>query len=296
MLTHLSDRENAPPRVLLIGAGGGFDDAVARALRVRGAHVIGLSRRDIDLSADGSAFALASELRASDHLVLTLRPASAVSGAPDRATAAIADALRQRPVAHVVSVGSTAVYPAGASPITEAVPPTDPAGAVDLARERALAAAVGRAPLALLRVSKMIGRDAGDDRYGPARFRRQARAGEPIRLIGRGDELRDYVSADDAATATARACLRKSVGTLNVASGRSISFRDLAATIAALYAAPGCYAPPPVFGPPADGRWPPPSRRYDVSALRTAFPDLVSEPLETTLERLRDADRNVAAA
>ena len=139
------------------------------------------------------------------------------------------DAMKGIEISHLVNISSDAVYGDEPVPLTEGAPtaPGSLHGAMHLAREIAFASS-GIAPLAILRPTLVYGDADPHNGYGPNRFIRQSRAGEPIALFGNGEERRDHVSVDDVAEIVARVVLRRSVGTLNVASGEVYSFADAA--------------------------------------------------------------------
>ena len=106
-------------------------------------------------------------------------------------------------------------------------------GAMHLARELMLKSVV-TAPLAILRPSLLYGAADPHNGYGPNRFRRLAAAGQEIMLFGEGEERRDHVHIDDVAELIWRVLARRSRGTLNVATGEVMSFRQIAERIAAM--------------------------------------------------------------
>lgn len=61
-------------------------------------------------------------------------------------------------------------------------------------------------------------------------FLRNAMQGRPITLNGQGEDLRDYVHVDDVAQAMLRSLLQASDGTYLIASGRSVTMREVAET------------------------------------------------------------------
>lgn len=87
-----------------------------------------------------------------------------------------------------------------------------------------------------LRIGHVYG--PGEERYGklvPETIRRVL-ADQPPRIVGDGSERRDLIYVDDAAEALVRSCVVSlgGVPTINVASGRSYSIREIVETIAAL--------------------------------------------------------------
>ena len=101
-----------------------------------------------------------------------------------------------------------------------------------LAREIMLRAAL-KLPLAILRPTLIYGADDPHNGYGPNRFRRLAAKGEAITLFGEGEESRDHVHIADVAALVSATLHQRSTGTLNIATGKSTSFREVAEMVAA---------------------------------------------------------------
>ena len=97
---------------------------------------------------------------------------------------------------------------------------------------------------------------------------------------GEGEETRDHLFVDDAAKVLVRVVLRRSAGLLNVASGTSVPFRELADAIAA--ARPGVS----ITGTPRQS--PVTHRHFDPTMMAEAFPDMRFTPLAAGLARLME--------
>jgi len=295
MLVHGTDAVKPPTRVVILGAGGFLGRALMQALRDDGVPVLPLGSKDLDLTRPDAGETLAGMLLADDAVVFL----SAIT--PDRgrgssalllnlrmAQAVCAAAAKIRP-AHLVYASSDAVYPFIEEAISEssAAATPDLYGAMHRTREIMLAmeAAV---PLAIVRFTAIYGIGDSHNSYGPNRFIRQALNGEPIALFGNGEELRDHLYIDDAIAILRNVLLHKSTGLANAASGMSISFRELADLIVAL--CPGAtVAPQPRRSSVTH-------RRFDISALRAAFPALEFTPLRNGLTAIVSSMRAPDAA
>jgi UDP-glucose 4-epimerase len=171
------------------------------------------------------------------------------------------------------------VYPFAHTVISEnsAAAPADLYGLMHRARELMLAQSA--VPLAILRFTAIYG--AGDTHasYGPNRFVRQALTEKKVSIIGNGEESRDHLYIADAVEIVRRVIARSSTGLLNVASGHSITFRDLAELIAAK-----C---PSVRIERLPRKLEVTHRRFDISNIVCAFPDTrftaLSDGLQKTL-------------
>jgi nucleoside-diphosphate-sugar epimerase len=277
---------------VVIGAAGFVGGASAARLRRYGAQVLGLGRAEIDLSADNAAARLADRLQAGDAIVAVAAraPCKNIDMLIDnmKMVRTMLDAMKGIEISHLVNISSDAVYGDEPVPLTEGAPaaPGSLHGAMHLAREIAFATS-GIAPLAILRPTLVYGDADPHNGYGPNRFVRQSRAEEPIALFGNGEERRDHVSVDDVAEIVARVVLRRSVGTLNVASGEVYSFADAANLAIAATGSKSRLVPSPRTGPmPHNGY-----RPFDIAALKSAFPDLVPVRLPAGIRAMAGTDK-----
>jgi len=143
------------------------------------------------------------------------------------------------------------------------------------ARELMLKSEV-KAPLAILRPSLLYGANDPHNGYGPNRFRRLAAKDEPITLFGEGEESRDHVYIEDVARLAALTVMRRSRGVLNVATGVSTSFRDIAEMVVAL-----AKNPAPIRSTPRQN--PITHRHFDITECLKAFPQFHYTPLRDGL-------------
>ncbi len=231
-----------PSRVVILGAGGFVGSSLVTELESQAIEMLPLSSRDLDLARPGADERLAKLLRADDAVVML----AAITPDKDRSISAfmrnlemgrnLCSALQRASTAHVIYVSSDAVYPMQSDPVTEASPaaPTDLYGAMHRSREIMLETIVPKL-LAILRPTMIYGIGDTHKSYGPNRLRNMARNEGRITLFGRGEEHRDYVLIGDVAALIVRVLEQRSVGILNLVSGRSISYADLARELAALF-------------------------------------------------------------
>ena len=284
MLTHLQNSPKAPARVVVMGARGFVGGAVDRHLRAQGVATLPLSRTEIDLLQPGADERLAALLRPEDALVVVsaIAPCRDVAGLIRNMTMvqAVIGALGRSPVAHLVNISSDAVYAADAQKVDGRTPtaPDSMHGMMHAARELALRTSV-KLPLATLRPSLLYGAADPHNGYGPNRFRRLAAEGKDIPLFGGGEEKRDHVFIDDVAALVGLCLAHRSTGTLDIATGRSVSFREAAAMIVARTGKPVKIVPSPRQNPILH-------REFDVSERQQAFPGFAVTPLEQGLARV----------
>ena len=273
MLEHLESTPTRPARVVVIGAGGFVGGAIAGRLVADGVAVLALTRAELDLLQPDAAARLKDLLRPADSVVFVsaLAPAKTVPLLMQnlRMAEAACAALAETEIAHLLYVSSDAVYADDANPVTERSPlaPSTLHGMMHAARESMLRAST-RAPFAALRPTLIYGAADPHNGYGPNRFRRQAARGEPIAIFGEGEERRDHVAIEDVAALAALMLARRSAGALNAATGRSISFREVAETVAAQFG-----GRVPVESRPRQGT--PPHlahRHFDIAGCHRAFP------------------------
>ena len=276
MFELLTETPKPPERVVILGAGG-FVGATARArLEADGIPVLPLARGDVDLSAATAAETLAAMFRPEDCLIVVSAraPCKTTDDMAANVTMmnSICRALEHSSVAHVTYISSDAVYSDSADPLSETSPtaPDNLHGMMHAVRERMLKETLPRTPLAILRPSLLYGLNDPHNGYGPNRFRRLAAEGRDIVLFGEGEERRDHVLIDDLAELIRLTVLHRGTGVLTAATGRVISFREIARMVAGRFDAPVDIKGSPRIGPmPHNGY-----RAFDISLSRRVFPAL----------------------
>jgi len=260
-------------RVVVIGSAGFVGNAVLSASRLEGLQTLGVDRSQVDLTAPDADRRLASLLRADDGVVFAAAEAPCKSLESLERNLKIAlcvvRAFERCPAAHLLNVSSDAVYLDSQEPLTE-VSPTGPSnwhGAMHVARE-ALLNATG-VPTLHLRPTLIYGPGDPHNGYGPNQFMSQARRGENIELFGEGEERRDHVHIADVAK-VALAALRQGVtGSLNVASGETRSFREIAERVVSVSATKMRVTSKLRSGPMPHGGF----RPISIARLQTVLPN-----------------------
>jgi nucleoside-diphosphate-sugar epimerase len=146
-------------------------------------------------------------------------------------------ALGKTGCSQLVYFSSDAVYPFDSGRVSEetTASPVDLYGAMHHTRE-IMARSLAKVPVLVLRPTIVFGLDDTHNSYGPNRFRRTAQKDGKITLFGGGEETRDHIHVDDVAELTMRCLRHASTGTLNVATGVSNSFREVAELVARQFA------------------------------------------------------------
>lgn len=291
MLTQAHPDPRPLGRVVVLGANGFLGRGLAASLAAAGSTVLALTRADIDLAAPGAGKALAERLADGDTLVFL----SAIT--PDKGRdsgnlirnlqmgRAVCEAASAVKLAQLVYASSDAVYPFTSGLVSEESPaaPIDLYGVMHRSRE-ILLAAEAPAPLAVLRFTAVYGLGDTHNSYGPNRFIRQARAERRIALFGGGEETRDHLYIDDAVAIVRKTVEHGSTGLLNVATGTSHSFREVADAIAATCGA---------TVEPSQRNNPITHRHFDATQLVSAFPGLrltsFADGLALTLKHIDQA-------
>lgn len=283
MFEHVNSTPALPNRVVLIGAGGFVGRRLAASLEATSTEVVQLSSKDVDLTTDGSSAKLSALLKAGDAVVVL----AAIT--PDKGrgvdpfiqninmAANIAEALKASEPSHVVYFSSDAVYSMDEALVSEETPAeaTDLYGAMHLSRELIFKSEVS-APVAILRPTLIYGAEDTHNSYGPNRLRRMARDKGKITLFGGGEETRDHIYVEDVVRLTVEVLKHRSQGLLNVATGQSVAFVDLAPQVAELFDGN-------VEVELTERQNPITHRSFDVTVLHKAFPQFGFTPLSEGL-------------
>lgn len=285
-IEHLYRVKRTPTRAIILGAGF-VGQSAAQKLSACGWDTVGLRSKDLDLLAENAEDRLADIVAPGDVLVVV----SAQAPVKDRQM--LSDNLRMiEPVAriverkilsHIVYVSSDAVYKDSSGLLNEesCAEPASLHGIMHLSREIIMKEACNDIPLVIVRPSLLYGSNDPHNGYGPNRFWRLAKAGEPISLFGKGEERRDHVHISDVGELIASVVLKQSRGVLNLATGSVISFHDIAEKINERFGK-GCDIRfMPRNGPmPHNGY-----RAFDSTATKLAFPDFCYTQIDDGISR-----------
>jgi UDP-glucose 4-epimerase len=290
-LSHAHQTPRKPARLVVLGSGGFLGRHLLAACAAARIEAVGLGSRDIDLAEASAPVRLAERLRPGDVLVFlaALTPDKGRdSGTLMRNLAmcrAVCEATRTAEIAQLVYASSDAVYSFATPLISEETPavPLDLYGAMHRTRELMLSGEA-KAPLAILRLTAVYGADDTHNSYGPNRFLRQALKDGRIPLFGNGEETRDHLYVDDAVEFILDVVSHGSTGLINLASGKSVTFRAVADMVPARAGRPVEVAPPPRQNPATH-------RHFDTTNLLRAFPGARFKPLDeglaATLAKMR---------
>lgn len=273
MLKHLNATATKPQRVVIVGAAGFVGSTTARNLKSKGIATLNLSSQDLDLLQPAAEQKLADLIQPGDVLLViaAIAPCKNAEQLIQNLNMqqAVCAAIKAKSVdlSQVIYISSDAVYADDVSLATEEsnMQPSSFHGMMHAARELMLKAVVGTIPLVILRPSVLYGLDDPHNGYGPNRFLRLARDQKNIGLFGGGEEQRDHIYVEDVAEIIAQTILNRSNGTLNIATGTSHSFKDIADLAVQLTNAT-------VVVEPSVRQNPVTHRHFDITACRQAFP------------------------
>lgn len=287
MLKHLLGKSSKPKRVVVLGSKGFVATACCGRLKSLGVTVLPLSRTELDLNTPKAGGHLSKILKPGDSLlfVAAKAPVKTESMLIENMQMAVAvcDAIKKSSVEHLVYISSDAVYADSSALLKEdsCAQPESLHGIMHLAREVMLANAF-QGPLCFLRPTLIYGENDPHNGYGPNRFMRQVKNGEDIPLFGEGEERRDHVWIEDVAELTCRVLCLQSIGTLNIATGTVVSFRDIAEQVANLFSGTSKVIGSERSGPmPHNGY-----RAFNPEATSEAFPDFSYLPLSEGIKKI----------
>lgn len=242
MAVNLNSEPATPPRVVLLGGSGFIGRQIASVLDANGVTVLSLGSQHLNLSEPHAVKRLQQELRSTDSVVLLSAITPDKGRSPDSFITNllmlkhICEALQKVNVNHFVYFSSDSVYGRVQSYLSEdsALAPQDLYGVMHLSREFMLSE-LRDIPIVVLRVTMVYGAGDTHGSYGPNRFFREALQNNRIVIFGCGSELRDHIHVNDVAAITVQCINMRTTGLLNIATGKSSTFKEVATMVSAQF-------------------------------------------------------------
>lgn len=284
MIKHHCENKK-PDRVVILGASGFLGKSLKSVLEQQNVPILTLGRSDLDLSEEESAEKLTRLLKPTDALLFF----STVTPDKGRGLDAFVknikmgeifcNALKKVAPSHVIYLSSDTVYPLHRGLISEESPadPENLFGVMHLSREYMIKAST-TVPTAILRSTLVYGAADTHNSYGPNRMRRMAQKERKITLFGEGEERRDHIFVNDVASIIALVLFHRSEGILNLVTGQSISYKELAQKTASLFDVSIEIVSAPRNNPITH-------RHFDATAIHKSFPFFQFTSLDEGLKR-----------
>lgn len=290
MFNHINEKMMSPQRVVVLGAKGFIGSTLVQRLSKSSVTSLAIGREQIDLSQKKAADELVNLWNEADALVVIAAKAPCKNHAMllqnIEMMSTICDALLRKPVSQVIYISSDAVYADSMEPLSEFSPtaPTSLHGVMHLAREKMLQSVVDEKKLAILRPTLVYGASDPHNGYGPNSFYRLIRDHQSIKLFGQGEEQRDHVYVEDVAELIYRCLLKRSYGILNLTTGDTTSFYEVATQLQEMMLAQmDIICTPRVGSMPHNGY-----RAFDNTTCHQAFPDFKYTSLQEGLNKMHN--------
>lgn len=222
-----------PKRVVILGSGGFISSNLEKILKSKNISYLAIKRKDIDLLKKSSITELKKKIKDQDTVVIIAAKAPCKNLEMLEKNLMIVRniclSLENKNLNHLLYVSSDAVYSDSLKKINEnsKTNPDNFHGLMHLFREK-IVSLISNNNLCILRPTLIYGKNDPHNGYGPNSFLRLAKKNLPIKLFGKGEELRDHIDVNDVAKIIYNSIVFKYVGTLNLVTGTKISFLEIA--------------------------------------------------------------------
>jgi UDP-glucose 4-epimerase len=285
MLHHHFSVASKPSRAVVLGARGFIASRLIQALRDADIPCRPVGAVEVDLTEFSAPEKLGAILRMEDSVIMC--SALTPEKGRDRPTfmknvrmvenlCAVLEGVR---CAHVIYISSDSVYDRRLELVDEqsSCESDDLYALSHIVREKLLRDVCQKSAgprLAILRPSAVYGPGDTHNSYGPNRFIRSALQTGKIVLFGKGEEIRDHLYIGDLVHLVKLSLLHRSAGVLNAVTGQAVSFYDMAEMIVNAIGTN-------IVIETESRRVPITHRRFEITALRQAFPEFRPKRLES---------------
>jgi len=274
MIEHLHSNNSNPKRVVMLGGSGFIGSTLEKRLNDEGIPVLSMSKEQMDLTAPDAVARLTALLKPEDIIIFL----SVIGPINHNADALLKNlqmahnvgrALQKIRPSHLIYASSEAVYAKADAIIDPATlpAPSNLYGIMHLTRELILEDLLADVPQLVLRIAQVYG-PGGKINYGPNKFLHTAKQNAEIELFYQGQEHRDFIFINDVVDIMIQAIKNKSCGVVNVATGNSITYADLAQLVQKLLSK----TPIRIINNSSSNKSY--QRYFDVGELQQAYPEI----------------------
>lgn len=286
MIKFKNNKKKKPKRVLLLGSSGIICKNLIEILKKFKINFKCISSKNINLK-DRNSFKKLKKIVKKNDVVIFLAAEAPVKNFKtllnniDMLNSVI-DGVDSKIISQLIYLSSDAVYSDSKSKLNEKSKtfPSNFHGMMHIIREKVLENKFSNKIL-ILRPTMIYGVHDTHDGYGPNQFLRLVKAKKNISLFGRGEERRDHIYVDTIISVMIECILKKATGKLNLASGKVLSFYNIAKEIKKITMSRVKIKFTKRSGPmPHNG-----FRPFDISLLRNKFKNLTIDDLKSGIRK-----------
>jgi len=226
-------KKNNPNRVIILGKTGFIASNLISLLKKNKIKFISLSSKDINLLSQSSSNKLNNIIKKNDSLVFISSIAPVKNYSMFLKNIIMCKNFLNLKVlnniSHFIYISSDAVYSDSKNLISEKSK-TDPDslhGIMHITREK-LFKNYFKKNISILRPTLIYGETDPHNGYGPNKFIRDIKNKKQLSIFGNGEEKRDHVWIQDVVNIIYLCLIYRFIGTLNIVSGKIISFSKIA--------------------------------------------------------------------
>lgn len=230
---------NKNTRIVILGGNSFVASNFINLLRKKKIKYLPIFKKNIDLTKKNSISKLSKLLKRDDILIFisAVAPVKNFTMLNQNLDMCknVHKVLQQKNIKYLLYVSSDAVYSDTKKKITEKsdTNPENLHGFMHLMRENILK--LLNVNLCIVRPTLIFGTEDTHNGYGPNQFIRLAQLNKKINIFGKGEEKRDHIHVDDVGEAIFYLIKKQYIGTVNLVTGRVISFYEIAQKIKDTY-------------------------------------------------------------
>ena len=220
-------------RVVILGSGGIIASSLQKMLKKRRINIMSIGRSKLDLKKENASKKLKKKIKNNDVVIFIAAevPVKNIEMFINniKICKTVCDTLEKKKIKHLVYISSDAIYADVKGKISEKsiASPNSLHGLMHLTRESMLKNKFEKI-LCILRPTLIYGPGDTHNGYGPNRFINLALKNKSIPIFGNGEEKRDHIFIEDVVKIIVKCIKNKSLGILNIATGKVYSFKYLA--------------------------------------------------------------------